>query len=106
MKNLLLLLTLISTLKLFGQQIDTLRIKHHYYYLADIDSRTIAERIMESELQPADNFITFRIIDSLTSNNKQIRKYYLPVFNKILKQSDGALAEVIGTPIIEFLKMY
>ncbi|MEP1032062.1 hypothetical protein [Ekhidna sp.] len=106
MKKLLLFLTLISTLELFGQQTDTLRVEQHYYYLADIDSRTIAERIMNDELQPADNFITFRILDSLTSTNKQTRKYYLPVFNKILKQSDGALSEVMGTPIINLLKQY
>ena len=61
---------------------------------------------MNDELRPSDNFITFRILDSLTSPNKQTRKYYLPVFNKILRQSDGALSEVMGTPIIEFLKQY
>ncbi len=61
---------------------------------------------MNDELQPSDNFITFRILDSLTSPNKNARKYYLPVFNKILKQSDGALSEAMGTPIIEFLKKY
>ena len=106
MKNLLLFLTLISTLELLGQRTDTLRIEHHYYYLADIDSRTIAERFMNDELLPSDNFVTFRILDSLTSPNTETREFFLPVFNKILRQADGALAEVMGTPIIEYLKMY
>lgn len=106
MKKLLVFLTLLSTLDLFGQETDTLRIKHHYYYLADLNSRTIAEQFMNDELQPSDNYVTFRILDSLTSANKNIRKYYLPVFNKILKQSDGALSEAMGTPIIEYLKKY
>jgi hypothetical protein len=106
MKKLLLFLTLISTLELVGQQTDTLRIGRHYYYLADLDLRTIAERIMNDELLPSDNFITFRILDSLSSPNVETRKYFLPVFNKILLQADGALAEVMGTPIIEYLKQY
>jgi hypothetical protein len=106
MKKFLLLLTLLSTQELFGQQADTLRIEHHYYYLADVNSRTIAERIMNDELQPSDNFITFRILDSLTSTNAKTRKLYLPTFNKILMQSDGALSETMGTPIIEYLKKY
>ena len=106
MKPLLLFLTLLLTFQVFGQKTDTLRIKYHYYYLADIDSQTIAELFINDDLQPSDNFITFRVLDSLTSSNKQTRKYYLPVFNKILKQSDGALSEVIGTPIVEFLKQY
>jgi hypothetical protein len=106
MKKLLIFLTLLSTLQLFGQQPDTLRIEHHYYYLADLNSRTIAERFMNDELRPSDNYITFRILDSLTSPNKNTRKYYLPVFNKILIQADGALSEVMGTPIIELLKKY
>jgi hypothetical protein len=106
MKNLLLFLTLFSALELLGQRTDTLRIEHHYYYLADIDSRTIAEQFMNDELQPSDNFITFRILDSLTSTNTSTRKFYLQVFNKIIKQADGALAEIMGTPVIEFLKKY
>jgi len=106
MKKLLLFLTLISTLELAGQQADTLRIERHYYYLADLDLRTIAERITNDELLPSDNFITFRVLDSLTSPNPETREFFLPVFNKILRQADGALAEVMGTPIIEYLKMY
>ncbi|HCX21552.1 MAG: hypothetical protein CMB80_09910 [Flammeovirgaceae bacterium] len=106
MKKLLLFLTLLSTIELFGQQQDTLRIEQHYYYLADIDPRTIAERFMNDELLPSDNFISFRVLDSLTSTNTSTRKFYLPVFNKIVRHADGALAEVIGSPIIEFLKNY
>jgi len=106
MKIILLLLTLLSTLQLFGQQEDTLRVEYQYDYLADLISWTIAERIMNDELRSSDNFITFRVLDSLTSPNKKIRKFYLPVFNKILKQSDGALSEDMGTPIMEYLKKY
>jgi hypothetical protein len=45
-------------------------------------------------------------MDSITSKNKDTRDYFFPVFRKIVDKSDGALAEVVGSYVLEYVKKY
>ncbi|PIQ22737.1 MAG: hypothetical protein COW65_01415 [Cytophagales bacterium CG18_big_fil_WC_8_21_14_2_50_42_9] len=42
------------------------------------------------------------LIDSLNSNNKESRKYYFKVFNKIMDKADGYVSEAIGTSALKY----
>ena len=74
--------------------------------MSDLNARTIANRIESGELKASDNFITFRLLDSLTNPNGSSRAFFLPVANKVIKESDGALSEVIGGYLIDYLSNY
>jgi hypothetical protein len=90
----------------YSASLDTLRSRGHYYYLADIKLRTIGQLILSDSIAPSDNYITFSCMDSITSRNKQTRDYFFPVFIKIVEKSDGALAEVVGSYILNYTKSY
>ena len=45
-------------------------------------------------------------MDSINSKNKETRDYFFPVFRKIVDKSDGALAEVVGSYVLEYVKNY
>jgi hypothetical protein len=99
-------LTLISVGLCNGQRTDTLRSKYHYYYLADIDLKTVGQWILKDSIDPSDNYITFKCMDSLTSKQKKTRDYYFPIFIKIVDKADGALAEVVGSHALSYTKKY
>jgi hypothetical protein len=89
-----------------AQSSDSLREKHHYYFLADINLRTVGKLILKDSISPADNYITFNCMDSISSKNKSTRDYFFPVFVNIVKKSDGALAEVIGARVLNYVKIF
>jgi hypothetical protein len=99
-------LTSISSGLCSGQRTDTLRSKYHYYYLADLDLRTVGQWILKDSIAPSDNYITFKCMDSLTSKQKKTRDYYFPIFIKIVDKADGALAEVVGSHALSYAKKY
>lgn len=83
---------------------DTLKDKNHYYYLADISPKEFAQLILKDSVNPSDNFSTFRVMDSLNAKSYNDRKFYFEVFLKIMKESDGALAEAVGLPAYNFVE--
>lgn len=83
---------------------DTLKDKNHYYYLADISPKEFAQLILKDSVIPSDNFSTFRVMDSLNAKSYNDRKFYFEVFLKIMKESDGALAEAVGLPAYDFVE--
>ena len=85
---------------------DTLREPNHYRYLADISPREFAELIMKDSVRPSDNFCTFRVMDSLNAKSLVDRKFYFKVFLNIMKKSDGALAEAVGSPAYDYVEKH
>ncbi len=118
MRNCLLILCCLFTLVLSAQpvvtprkgvkkvNVDSLRIPTHFYYLADLKVDQIVKLIMTDSVRPSDNYITFRLLDSINSPNKATRADYLPVFLKIIDQADGALAEAMGDNCLAFAQKY
>lgn len=87
-------------------QEDTLRNKNHYYYLSDLPIRKVGDLIVSDSIAPSDNFVTFKLMDSLNSDNKEARDFYFHVFEKIVKKSDGALSEVVGAYAQQYIENY
>jgi hypothetical protein len=90
----------------YSTQEDTLRNKNHYYYLSDLPLRQVGDLIISDSIAPSDNFVTFELMDSLNSDNKEARDFYFHVFEKIVKKSDGALSEVVGAYAQQYIENY
>ncbi len=85
---------------------DTLNNPHHPFWLADKSPKEIGQMILDNKIQPTDNDVTSRVMDSLLSKNADDRKFYFKVFIKILENADGALAEMVGTPAMKYVENY
>jgi hypothetical protein len=85
---------------------DTLRIPSHQYYLADLSQQEIVRLILKDSLQPADNHVTFAVMDSLSSPNKAIRNSIFPAFKVVIEKADGSLAEVVGLYALKYVEAY
>ncbi|MBB6611895.1 hypothetical protein H7F15_12660 [Pontibacter sp. Tf4] len=85
---------------------DTLRIPSHQYYLADLSQQEIVRLILKDSLQPADNHVTFALMDSLSSSNKATRDSVFPAFKVVVEKSDGALSEVVGLYAMKYVEAY
>jgi hypothetical protein len=73
---------------------------------ATIDTKAFGDKVLKGLVTVSDDELTFACMDSLTSNNAQTRSFYWEVFKVILKQSDGALSEVVGANAYAFLQKY
>ncbi len=69
-------------------------------------SNTYAAQILEGKVKPSDNDSTFACLDSLMSDNKATRAYYLTVFRIICKNADGALSEAAGSFLKSYFELY
>ncbi len=85
---------------------DTVNNPLHPSWLADKSPKEIGQMILDNKIQPTDNDVTFRVMDSLLSKNADDRKFYFKVFIKILEKADGALAEMVGTPAMKYVENY
>lgn len=83
---------------------DSLRNSMHFYYFADINSKTFGNWILADSISPSDNFSTFRLMDSLNAKAVESRMFYFSVFNKILEKADGALAEAVGLYALKYVE--
>ncbi|KAB1065575.1 hypothetical protein [Salibacter halophilus] len=77
-----------------------------YHYLADKDLKKVARWIVSDSIEPADNKVTFSILNSISDSNKATRDYYFPAYLAIVKKSDGALAQIIGSYSLRYIKEY
>lgn len=64
--------------------------------------RAHAQAIIDGTANPGDDNLTFAVLDSICSANKDTRAFYLKAFRKTLLLSDGALSEMMGL----FIKQY
>jgi hypothetical protein len=71
-----------------------------------IGTKEFGEKLLKGLIQPSDDNPTFACMDSLTSENKINRDFYWSVFQIILKKSDGALSEVVGSYLKRYLEKY
>lgn len=90
----------------FDQQIktDSLRNPDHFYYLADLSLKKAGELILYDSIRSSDNFITFSLMDTISGCKESDLKFFLQVFEKILNDADGALAEAVGSYTWNFIK--
>lgn len=85
---------------------DSTKSEHSYYFLTDINLRIIAEAILMDSISPSDNKITFNILDSISNKSLEARNFYYPVAIYIMKKSDGALSEVVGSYFKYYVENY
>jgi hypothetical protein len=85
---------------------DSLRSSLSQYYLTDLNLRDVANLIISDSVRPMDNYVTFNILDSISSESKQTRDFFYPAYQNILNKSDGALSEVMGIYSLKFIKNY
>ena len=85
---------------------DSLNDPYSPYYLSDKNYKEIGQMILDNDVIPTDNNVTFRIMDSLLTNNFENRKFYFKVYAKILDKADGALAEAVGVPGMKYVENY
>jgi hypothetical protein len=89
-----------------SNQVDTLNDPYHRSYLADKTTKEIGQMFLDNKLLPNDNGPTLRTMDSLLSTNQDSRKFYFMVFVKIMDKADGALAEAVGLPAMQYVEEY
>lgn len=68
--------------------------------------RIVATLILADSLLPSDDPVTFVLMDSIVADQKSVRDYYFPAFQKIVEKADGALAEGVGSYVLLFVKRF
>lgn len=68
-------------------------------FLNDSSISDAAKLIYQEKIIPSDDSLTFSVIDSMLCYNKENRNFYWKVVTNILKKSDGALSEALGSKI-------
>ena len=86
------------------QEIDSLRNPNHNAYLTDLSFTKIGELVLKDSVQPTDNHVTFQLLDTISKCNENDISFYLKVFDKIMLNADGALAEAVGVYALNFIK--
>ena len=91
---------------LFNQQTetDTLRNPGNFYYLSDLSIKQVGELILIDSIYPSDNFVTFALLDTISGCKENDLEFFLKVFEKIINDADGALAETVGLYTWKFIK--
>ncbi len=83
---------------------DSLRNPYHFYYMADLSLKKAGELILNDSIHPSDNFITFSLMDTISGCKENDLNFFLKVFEKILNDADGALAEAVGSNTWNFIE--
>ncbi len=83
---------------------DTLREPYHYYYLSDLSLKEVGTLMLTDSIHPSDNKITFDLMDHISECEIGEFPFYFSVFNQIVKQADGAVAETVGSYIWRLIK--
>jgi len=85
---------------------DSLRNPLSSFYLTDLKLEEVGKLILNDSIKPSDNLVTFCILDSISSTNKATRDFFFPVYKKIVKQSDGALADMVAGKTKQYIEKY
>ena len=95
-----------TTLSSFGEPTvtDSVRNPSHFYYLADLPIKKTGELILKDSIKPSDNYITFSLMNAISVCKKSDLDFFLKVFEKILNDADGALAEAVGSYTWNFIE--
>ncbi|HPM30633.1 MAG TPA: hypothetical protein PLJ60_09885 [Chryseolinea sp.] len=76
------------------------------YYLNNPDIDNYSKMYYKGEFAASDDSLTFGFLDSLLTSNRNTRDFYLFVFNSVLRISDGALAESMGSYCRAYFEKY
>lgn len=72
----------------------------------NLPADSVGRMLISGALQPGDNAYTYRMMDSLLSDNRDTRRFYFGVFNKIMDHASGALGDAIGDYVLTFVEQY
>lgn len=89
-----------------SEKFDSLRTPGSYYYLSDLKLTEVAKLMATDSIRPADNQVTFAILDSISSKKTSTRDTFYPAFEIIVDYSDGALSEAMGMYIQRYILKY
>ena len=67
------------------------------------DTRAYANQLLEEKTGVSDDGPVNACLDSLKSANPAVRNFYWKVFRIILRDSDGALSETLGSRLIDLI---
>ncbi|RYD58626.1 MAG: hypothetical protein EOP56_03305 [Sphingobacteriales bacterium] len=87
----------VDTMNLYNQQIEdgaTQNQQHH------------AEGILAGRIEPGDDDMTFKCMDSTMSPNPNTRKFYFKVLGVIISKADGALSEAVSNYLLTIFRTY
>ena len=79
-----------------GQEIYELDSLARNKFLHDPALPQIVKDYFHGNFRATDNDKTFQLLDTLTKGSNHFFKFYFYLFNSIITESDGALAEVLG----------
>ncbi len=87
------------------QQEDTLKSSLHFYYLADKSYTELLNLFVNQKIAPIDNHITFLVLDSIVSSREATgTNKRLEAMQYMINRSDGALSEVMGIYLFDYMK--
>lgn len=72
-------------------------------YLNNPSCDALAFDFYYGSFKPGDNALTSEFIDLIFTKDEQLRPFYLWCFHKTIEMSDGALAEMLGSPARRFI---
>ncbi len=76
------------------------------YYLNNEKISKSAKDYYNGKYQAADDARTFSILDSLKTHNSSTRPFYIYLVSKMMKKSDGALSEALGSECRNFIEWH
>jgi hypothetical protein len=76
------------------------------FYLDHAGIDQYAKLFYQGAFAVSDDSLTFAFCDSVLTNDKEKREFYIYVFNSVLKLADGALAEGVTGYCRAFLEKY
>lgn len=76
----------------------------HYLENEGIDETS--KKYIQGEHKLYDDEETFAMLDSLDTSNNHVRPFYFYLISQVITQSDGALSEVLGSYIADYVRTY
>ena len=76
------------------------------FYLNHPEIDKFSKMFYQGQFAVSDDTNTFAFLDSVLTNNLETRHFYLFVFNSVLRVTDGALSESIGSECKAYLEKY
>lgn len=99
------LLFLSSALPVKAQEVsDSLRNKLHYYYMADKSYEELLDLFNNGNLKPSDNYVTFEMLSKIVKDTPETRDLAAKTLLQISLASDGAVSEVLGSYLLDFIE--
>ena len=76
------------------------------YFLNHPDIDQYAKMFYQGQFAVSDDTLTFSFLNSVLTTNSETRAFYFHIFNSVLRVTDGALSESIGSECRAYLERY